>query len=238
MTALLLVAELVALFFLSRAVVRSLFGVTYRLTKSKPVAVSFVTALLYPGTVIHELSHLFTAEILGVRTGKITLIPEAIEGTDQVQSGSVEVSKTGPFRRAVIGLSPLFSGLLAITALSYLQSNQSIFLQMLPSSSPLFVHLFICLFVYYLMFAVSATMFPSGPDMKGVLPVFGVLVIVAIAFWLLDIRISIAIPSLAPLLSLLVKNLGITALIHVFFIGIAKGIISARSLLAERKETP
>lgn len=139
-----LIIELTILFFLSRRLIKNLFALMVLLSRSRSFSISILTLLLFPGTVIHELSHLFTAEILGVRTGKLTLAPEAIRGSE-IQAGSVSISKTGPFRRVLIGLSPLFSSLVAVTVLS---------------SYPLTI------LSSYLFFAISNSMFPSKFDMQ------------------------------------------------------------------------
>ena len=78
MLALLLAGELVILYFLSRWLSERMFMFFLLLTRSRPAAISFLLVLEFPGTAIHELSHLFTAEILGVRTGKLSLEPESI----------------------------------------------------------------------------------------------------------------------------------------------------------------
>lgn len=160
--------ELVLLYLLSRWVTRALFEVAYRLTRARSLSVSFLTLLLFPGTVIHELSHLFTAEILGVPTGKLTLVPEAIQ-KEEIRTGSVAISKTDPFRRALIGLAPLLVGIGAIITLTQIYS-----LYVQPT--------IITISYYYLLFAISNAMFPSATDMKGVWPVGIVLgLIIALA---------------------------------------------------------
>lgn len=169
MTWLLLLLELIILFFLSGFLTQSLFRCFFLLFRSKPVAISITTLLLFPGTVVHELSHLFTAEILGVHTGQLTLVPENIE-EDQIRTGSVAVAQSGPFRRACIGLSPLVTGLFTITALSYILSQYWGEFFGVSSLQPLFYdhgNIVIPL-VLYLLFTISNSMFPSSVDMKGV----------------------------------------------------------------------
>ena len=115
---LLLFAELFFLFFLSQRLTQSVFDLCILLFRSRSVAITIITIINFPGTVIHELSHLFTAEILGVRTGKLTLVPDFIQ-KDQIKAGSVMIAATDPFRRYLIGLAPMVTGLVAISALSY-----------------------------------------------------------------------------------------------------------------------
>ncbi len=165
--ALWLISELVGLFLLSRWLTNALYRLFLLIFRTRSIAMSLITLILFPGTVIHELAHLFTAEILGVRTGKLTLAPESIQ-EQEIKTGSVAISHTGPFRRALIGLAPLLVGLTALAALSYALSLPNLF----SPSSPLFTlgayqlttkHLLI----FYLLFAISNSMFPSSVDLRG-----------------------------------------------------------------------
>ncbi|MCL4360020.1 hypothetical protein M1555_02070 [Patescibacteria group bacterium] len=162
-----LLAEGIGLYLVSRALTQRLYDVFFFLSGGRrSAAVSLTTALLFPGTVIHELSHLFTAEILGVRTGKLTLAPENIRDPD-IQTGSVAVAQSDPFRRALIGLAPFFLGIGALLAVSYGLSREfsgqtiSTLLQGTVSLN------FLTILLLYLIFAISTTMFPSGADFKG-----------------------------------------------------------------------
>ena len=154
----LLLAEVIALFFLSRSLTQGLYTLVHLLTRSRRFAISVLTLILFPGTVIHELAHLFTAEVLGVPTGRLTLAPESIRGED-VKTGSVAIAKTGPFRRSAIGMAPLVWGLVAFSIISYWlpQLTQEL-------KGPAVYYL---LFTIYLLFAVSNSMFPSPQDIAG-----------------------------------------------------------------------
>ena len=86
----LLFAELTALYFLSRWLTKKLYFFFLLVFKVRSVAISGVTLLLFPGTVIHELSHLFTAEILGVPTGKLNLVPEGVRPSSFSRSDPIK----------------------------------------------------------------------------------------------------------------------------------------------------
>src|SRR5947209_5745118 len=102
-----IIAELIGIYVLSRALTQTIFNLTYLLTRARSIAVTLITLLNFPGTVIHELAHLFTAEILGVHTGKLSLVPESI-AEPNIKAGSVMIAATDPFRRYAIGLAPVF----------------------------------------------------------------------------------------------------------------------------------
>jgi len=81
----------------------------------------FYSILTFPGTILHELSHWLTAELLQVRTGEIKLLPESDpEGKGRDRLGSVMTARTDPFRGFLIGLAPFITGLIALFSLSYL----------------------------------------------------------------------------------------------------------------------
>lgn len=77
------------------------------------------TIVFLPGTIIHELSHYLMAEVLRVKTGKITIFPgEEIEGEKSL--GSIETIKTDPIRGFFIGISPLITGTISLIVLARL----------------------------------------------------------------------------------------------------------------------
>lgn len=200
---LLLLAELSLLFLLSRWVTQTLFKALYALTNARSLSISIVTLLLFPGTVIHELSHLFTAEILGVRTGKLTLVPEAIQ-KEEIRTGSVAISRTDPFRRALIGLAPLMIGIGAVITLTQIYS--------MYVQPPV-----ITISYYYLLFSISNAMFPSPSDMKGVWPVAIVIVLFISAASITGINLSLsghALTIATSLLTLLTEHLKIVLAIN------------------------
>lgn len=197
MLPLILIGELIALYFLSRWVTQGLFTLFLLIFRTRSVAVPILLILEFPGTVIHELSHLFTAEILGVRTGRMRLEPESIRpsassGQGDITAGSVMIAESDPIRRSMIGLAPLSSGLLSLITLSYLLSNQNLFPTSITQFSMFnFQFSIISVIIYYLFFAISNTMFPSPQDMKGVWPVAIVLGICVGALYVFGLRIVI-----------------------------------------------
>lgn len=173
-----IIVELVILGMLSSRLTQLSFTVLLRLTHSRSVAITILTIILFPGTVIHELSHLFTAEILGVHTGKLTLAPQSIEG-EEVQSGSVQVAVTDPFRRTLIGIAPTITGMISLSILSWYLSHTQ--------------QLIIGIALLYLILTISNTMFTSKEDLKGVLPVAITLVLFFSAFYISGIRIILPV---------------------------------------------
>ncbi|HLD24437.1 MAG TPA: hypothetical protein VJB96_00825 [Patescibacteria group bacterium] len=197
MIVIIILIELLLLYVLSRRLTQNLFVAVFLLTKSRPVAVSFLSILFFPGTVIHELAHLFTAEILGVRTSGMTLVPEGID-QKEVRTGSVSIAQSDPIRRAMIGIAPVFVGLLTLGTLSYFFSQQLTALYL--SDSPIggmdkIIGISIAA-LFYLIFAVSNTMFSSPEDLEGFWPVVVVLTLLAGAAYIAGLRITLTEPVL------------------------------------------
>lgn len=196
MTFLLVIAELVGLALLTRRVQKSLYIFFLLLFRSQSIAVSAITLLLFPGTVIHELSHLFTAEILGVRTGKLTLAPEGLETEEAqgIRSGSVAIAQTGPLRRAAIGLAPLIVGIISLVAISYLisQQNNPAGLDLTSKDN----RTTLTVVFWYLLFSISNTMFSSPEDLKGIMPLAGTVALFLVAGYAAGLRISLTTEAL------------------------------------------
>lgn len=225
----LLVLLLIGLFFLSRSLNASLFEMFYRFTFSQKTSVTLLTLLFFPGTIVHELSHLFTAEVLGVRTGKISLVPEIIDD-EHIQAGSVQVSRTDPFRRSIIGVAPLLVGVFAVTLLSSVITTHFndiviIFGQPEPWKNGS-VYLFILL--GYLLFTIVNNMFPSKEDMHGVPAVLMVIAIALGATYAVGVRFTLSGRALyiaMDILSAVTSNLMIIIGVNIALLLIVQSFI-------------
>lgn len=188
-----LACELFGLFVISRWLTKTMYILFYVLFRSRTVAVSLMSAILFPGTVIHELSHLFTAEILGVKTGKLSLIPENIN-EKEIRAGSVQIESTDPFRRYLIGFAPIIIGTISLFCLSYFIPGlwRDITLAAQTGSVLTSPSWYIFVVVGFLIFTISNTMFTSREDTRGFLPfaiIIGAFIASALA---LGVRIHIS----------------------------------------------
>ena len=104
--------QLTLLFLLSSKTKYMLYNLFHRITGSKAIAISLLSLLIYPGVVVHELSHAITAVILFVPVRKIELVPEKTD--DGIRSGSVTIAHTDPIRRTLVGIAPMFVGIVAL----------------------------------------------------------------------------------------------------------------------------
>lgn len=187
-----IITELIILYILSRKLTQNMFIAVFLLTKSRPAAVGFLSLLFFPGTVIHELAHLFTAEILGVRTSGLTLVPEGIE-QKEVRTGSVSIAQSDPIRRAVIGIAPVFVGLSTLGILSYFLPGvwEQVLLDIQNGILLTSYSLYIFALMVYAFFAVSNTMFSSPEDLEGFWPVVGIITLLSAALYIAGIRINL-----------------------------------------------
>ncbi|MBI4066194.1 hypothetical protein HY411_00605 [Candidatus Gottesmanbacteria bacterium] len=202
-----LLIELLFLYLLSRRLIQAIYRMVFTIARSRTVSLSLVTILFFPGTVVHELAHLFVAEVLRVRTGKLTLVPDvpgeasaksgSLEGTE-IKAGGVMIAQTDPLRRTLIGLAPVYVGVAVLTALSY-------FFQQFNNVT------IITIGILYIMFAVSNSMFASREDMKGVIPFTITVGLFAAAGYIAGFRVGLTgelLTRITLIIQTLVRNLG------------------------------
>lgn len=203
------IALLFVLFSLSQLLTKTLFLLFFLLTDNKTTSIHLLAYFLVPGTLVHEISHLFMAGILGVRTGELSIIPQIEE--KEVKTGTLKIAKVDPFRRTLIGLAPTLIG----SGLMFFINNYFLNLQSLNFyalrvlfSSPL--NLVFC----YLLLVISLSMFSSKKDLETIfIPLF-ILFCFSLAFYLGGFQIRFS-EKILESLNLLLKNLNTTFLLAV-----------------------
>jgi hypothetical protein len=179
--AVLFLIEILFLFLLSKSLTNNLFNLFYRLTKSKRISIYLMSLLFLPGTVIHELSHMFMAVILQVPVGNMELMPKLV-GQD-LRMGSVQIAKSDPIRRALIGMAPFLFGTAIIFGMFFYITKNNLFDNRL-----------IVIMLAYFVFEIGNTMFSSRKDMEGALELLLVFLILFVVLYLVGFRL----PSLNP----------------------------------------
>lgn len=174
----LLFVEIIILFLLSRSVSKML---------SSFLSISWLSIIFLPGIIIHELSHLFLAMILFVPVGEMEFVPR--KNGDSVKLGSVEIAKTDPLRRCLIGSAPFFTGLMLLVGIVYFFSANLSFFQ---SQNP-YLFLVEVLVLIYILFAVSNTMFSSPRDMEGTVEILVALLVLFLGAYLLGFRPDLSV---------------------------------------------
>ncbi len=141
--------------------------------------------IFLPGVIIHELSHLLIAVILFVPVGDMEFTPK--KGEERLKLGSVEIAKTDPVRRSIIGFAPVFVGLMLVVGIVYLFTSNILFFK----EKEIYVLLVSVLAIIYFLFVISNTMFSSKVDMEGTLEILITLVIIFLASYILGLRFSL-----------------------------------------------
>jgi hypothetical protein len=160
------------------------------LTRRSEIALVLFAILFFPGVLLHEISHYLMARLLGVPTGRFSLIPRPLPD-GRLQLGYVETRPTDPLRDSLIGGAPLLAGgfFVAYVGLAHLglpglweslvAEQGTLFwqsLQSLPRRPDFWLW-------FYLTFAVSSTMMPSASDRRAWLPIlaaFALLLVVVL----------------------------------------------------------
>ncbi len=163
------------LYFAQQALHRNLQRVLHRLIGHPDAALMLYWALLFPGILLHELSHWLAAMVLGVRRYRFALWPR--RSGRQVRLGAVELAEADPLRMSLIGAAPWLAGLGLIAALGGRWPDAP------PAGMGLWASAWNALqgllhwewggAALYLVFAVGNTMWPSPSD-RAAWPAVGI----------------------------------------------------------------
>lgn len=223
-----LALALVVLVFLQRRLHREIQAVFLILTRHPGITIGVFALIFIPGVFLHELSHFVMAKILGVRTGRFSLIPSPMPD-GRLQMGYVETERSDIVRDALVGAAPILFGTLFLAWVAVERLQLVLMWDVLRNG--LWDLFFMGLFIlpnqpdfwlwFYLAFAVSSTMMPSDSDRDAwgppgvVVGIFFALLLVAGAGpWMLE--------NLAPPLNEFLRGtalvLMVSVLIHVVLI--------------------
>lgn len=175
----LFLVELLALFFASQLLTRSLSRLFFRMTKSQTITIQLLSVLFLPGVVVHELAHMLMASILFVPVGDIEFLPKI---TDHgVKLGSVAIAKTDPIRRALIGFAPVFVGVFILFGVMFYLVTPLGFTT--NGTLTLFI-------AAYVAFEIGNTMFSSRKDLEGTIELLVVFALFGLILYFLGVRID------------------------------------------------
>jgi hypothetical protein len=186
-----LIVLLGPLLLLQRRLHQETQAVFLLLTRRSEIATMLFALLFLPGVLLHEASHYLMARLLGVRTGRFSVIPQPLPD-GRLQLGYVETRQSDVVRDSLIGGAPLLAGgfFVAYAGLARLELPalwESFWLmqsQVLGETLELMRLRPDFWLWFYLTFAVSSTMMPSASDRRAWLPVVlaaGVLFVLVLA---------------------------------------------------------
>lgn len=137
-------------YILSKHIIQNLFNVLHLFFESDTVIFTFISIIFLPGTVIHELAHYLTAIVLFLRVREFHILPQW-EG-NYIKLGRVVYEKKDVVRSILVGIAPIFFGLLLFWYMAYLNifPQQSIILNIILA---------------YFIFVISSSMFSSKQDL-------------------------------------------------------------------------
>lgn len=160
----LFIAQTIVLFFVVQSSINTLFYILQKLFRSQSIAYRVLAFIFLPGTIVHELSHFLMALILGLRVRDIHIFPEW-KGAS-IKLGYVLYEKKDPFRGILVGIAPLIVGIL--------------FLWWISALEPFYIDsLFIKIAIFYLVFAITSTMFSSKQDMVDSMYSLPIIILIA-----------------------------------------------------------
>lgn len=172
-----LLLALVPLIVLERWVHRHLQGIWLLVFRDPDIALVVYSLMMLPGVLLHEGSHWLIATVLGVRTGRFSVIPERMPD-GMLRLGYVETEKTDFLREALIGVAPLLLGAVAIVFMGYQRLGvgpvgealvRGDVLGMLEAMRSMTQASDFWLWLY-VIFTVSNSMLPSASDRRAWLP--------------------------------------------------------------------
>jgi len=181
-----LIAVLGLLLLADRWLHRHLQGLMLLLTGDEELSLWLYAIVLLPGVVLHELSHAFVAKLVGVKIGRISILPKKVG--KRIQLGFVPIQETGFVRASLIGGAPLLTGTLAVVTIGYLVFGTPEILSALSAGDWLAGLRGLADAVRapdgwlwaYLVFAISNTMLPSRSDIHA-WPLLGLLLVTIVA---------------------------------------------------------
>jgi len=185
-----LVVTLLPLLLMQRWINRHLQGLGYLLFEDSQMALVLYFVVLLPGIIVHELSHWLMANLLGMRTGKISIWPSGRGG--RMKMGSLKVAHADPFREGLVGLAPLIGGSLVVFVIGDLilgfgEAKEVLLAREWSGIGEglwSYVHAPDFWLWLYLIFSISNAMLPSETDRRPWRTVLLFLTLIALPFCL------------------------------------------------------
>ena len=199
---------LIILNFLRSQIAKQIQIISVLLFNNYKPGIIFYSLFFLPGVIIHELSHLIAASLLGVATGEIHIFPREIK-PGNIKMGSVQSAESDPIRETLIGSAPMLFGIAIITFIILFQFND----QNIVFNIQNVIYL-------YLIYTISNTMFVSGEDMRSFWVIPLLIIVIASFIFAFSINFSSAINYLHDYMLLAVKAFAICGAIDLLSISL------------------
>lgn len=184
---------LLALAWASRTIGLLIQEIVYRLTGSGDMAMVILFLVYLPGIFIHEGAHWLMAKVLGLKTGKFRVWPQ--KKGKYIGMGSVTVSRGGTVADSLVGMAPLLAGtaIVALIAGQVFGADRLAGVWAQGNAWDVLTSIFAALggqqdglLWAWAIFAVANAMMPSASDREPLKMLLLYLVLVGIAYILLD----------------------------------------------------
>ncbi|MDY7039804.1 MAG: hypothetical protein SVX38_02955 [Chloroflexota bacterium] len=187
-----LIAILAAFFLMKTLLLEFIGRVLLSIPIISSIAIWVLSLLMFPGTVVHEVSHYVAATFLFVKVSNISFLPRKRGNT--ISLGSVQFAKSpGPLRHALIGIAPLIGGSLVIVTIvalgfnfpvpAYFLGVPHLFTELSSLTAHIDLYVERDLFVLWLLFSVGNSIFPSQSDRGAWVLVGGLTAVLGGALW-------------------------------------------------------
>jgi hypothetical protein len=187
---------------------RHLQGIAFLATGKKNWAIILYAIILFPGVLLHEVSHWLMAGILGVKTGGFSVLPK-LKPDGSIQLGYVEYYKSqrlGPIRESLVGSAPLISGTAVVLLIAFRIFNVTVLgealqtgdVAILSEALSILLETADLLLWLYLLFAVSNAMMPSASDRRAWPAFILIMVITAVVLYVIGLQELLLIGLAGP----------------------------------------
>jgi hypothetical protein len=216
------------LLFLQRRVHFEIQAVLLLIFRRLEIVYVMFSLFFLPGVLIHEVSHFIVARLFGVRTGRLSIIPNRLKD-GRLQLGYVETESTDFFRDSLIGMAPLIFGGTAVTIIARFHLGFDKFgnvfadrsFSALQEAAAASLQTSDFWLWFYLLFTISSTMLPSESDRSAwrilaivVIILVGIGILIGIGPWMLA---SIG-PTVNTLFRALAVVFGVSILAHLILL--------------------
>jgi len=196
---------IIAIYIVSRLILKELFILLRKFFQSDFVVFSLVSLLFLPGTIIHESAHFITALLLILPVKSMTVFPKWDE--NEIKLGEVLFIKKDFLRAILVGVAPVFFGIGILFSLFYFH--------IYPANN-----IGLNIFYAYLIFSISANMFSSKQDLKDLLLIIPVILLLIIIFYVFNIKINMN--SLNVIMNNINRYIFFVLVIDAFLFGMTK----------------
>ena len=215
-------------FFIQAKLHREIKLLFYLILRRDSAADLLFYILFFPGILVHETSHWLMAKLVGVPTGRFSLVPRNLPN-GKLRLGYVETQRSDWFRDSLIGAAPLISGCLItgwmagalwepqLIGAAFWSGDWSTFWQAISKT----YHGADFWVWFYLIFTISSMMLPSESDRSSWLPVvliflglLAVLIIAGAGGWMQ----TNALPVINPFLASLTMVFAVSLVLHILLL--------------------